>query len=65
MFSIGRVPLDKSEGSVKSKVVLGSAWAPLVLPERVEDQDSGTSRCNHFSVVILLPRIVPPTIDSA
>ena len=30
-----RVPLDKSEGSVKGKVVLCSAWAPLALPERL------------------------------
>jgi hypothetical protein len=44
------VPLDKSEGAVKGKDILGSAGAPLALPERVEDQDSGTSRCNHFSV---------------
>ena len=32
----------------------------LVSPEKVEDQGSGTSRCNHFSV-----EIVPPTIDTA
>ena len=30
---ISRVPLDKSEGSVKGLVVLGGAWTPLFLPE--------------------------------
>ncbi len=45
-----RVPLDKSEGSVKGIVILGGARAPLVLSRKVEDQDSGTSRVNHFAV---------------
>ena len=34
-------PVDKREGSVKDKLVLCSAGAPLALPEKVEDQGSG------------------------
>jgi len=53
------VPLDKSEGVVKDKLVLGGARAPLSSPEKVEDQDSGNltseSSCGG---------VVPPTIDS-
>src|SRR5258708_40005134 len=45
-----RVPLDKREGSVKGKVVLCSAEAPLALPEKVEDQGSGNLTLNHLSV---------------
>jgi len=44
------VALDKSEGVVKSIVLLGGARAPLLSPEKVEDQDPGISRVNHFSV---------------
>jgi hypothetical protein len=58
---IGRVPLDKSEGSVKDKDILCRAEAPLSLPERFEDQDSGNLTLNHFSAEL----VVPPTIDSA
>jgi hypothetical protein len=54
------VGLDKSEGAVKGKDILCSAGAPLVVAREVEDQDSGTSRLNHFR-----RNIVPPTIDSA
>ena len=49
-FAKGRVPLDKREGSVKGKVILCSAEAPLRLPEKVEDQGSGNLTLNHFSV---------------
>src|SRR6266478_8450086 len=45
-----RVALDKREGSVKGKVVLCSAGAPLRLPEKVEDQGSGNLTLNHLSV---------------
>src|ERR1700694_16543 len=55
-----RVALDKREGSVKDKVILCSAGAPLALPEKVEDQGSGNLTLNHFRW-----KIVPPTIDSA
>jgi len=53
------VPLDKSEGSVKGIVILGGVQAPLGLPEKVEDQDSGNLTLNHFAV-----ELGPPTIDS-
>ena len=43
-----RVALDKREGSVKGKIVLCSAGAPLRLPEKVEDQGSGNLTLNHF-----------------
>jgi hypothetical protein len=58
------VPLDKSEGGVKDKNILSVFLAPFFLPERFEDQDSGNLTLNHPSVD-LLPKIVPPTIDSA
>jgi len=38
------------EGSVKGKVILCSAGAPLRLPEKVEDQGSGNLTLNHLSV---------------
>jgi hypothetical protein len=44
------VPLDKREGSVKGKVVLYGAGAPLRLPEKVEDQGSGNLTLNHLPV---------------
>ncbi len=46
-----RVPLDKREGSVKGKVILCGAGAPLRLPEKVEDQGSGNLTLNHLPVV--------------
>jgi hypothetical protein len=39
-----RVPLDKSEGSVKGTLVLGGAMSTAALPEKVEDQGPGISR---------------------
>jgi hypothetical protein len=54
------VRLDKSEGGVKDKNVLGSAEALLALPERLKDQGSGNLTLNH-----LRRNIVPPPIDSA
>ncbi len=39
VFLIGRVPLDKSEGSVKDKLILGSAEAPFFSPERLRTID--------------------------
>jgi hypothetical protein len=39
-----RVPLDKSEGTVKDIVVLGSAKAPLFLPERLRTKTLEISR---------------------
>ena len=56
-----RVPLDKSEGSVKDKDILSVFFAPFALPERFEDQDSGNLTLNHFSAEL----VVPPTIDTA
>jgi hypothetical protein len=57
------VPLDKSEGGVKDKSILSVFLAPLFARE-VEDQDSG-----NLTLITcggdLLPKIVPPTIDSA
>jgi hypothetical protein len=44
------VALDKREGSVKGKLILCSAGAPLALPEKVEDQGSGNLTLNHFPV---------------
>ncbi len=38
------VPLDKSEGTVKAIVVLGSAGAPLRLPERLRTKTLEISR---------------------
>ena len=38
--NVARVPLDESEGSVKGTLLLGGARAPLLSPEKVEDQDS-------------------------
>jgi hypothetical protein len=38
------VPLDKSEGAVKGKDILGSAGAPLALPERLRTKDLEISR---------------------
>ena len=46
--SLPRVPLDKSEGCVKHKSILPVFFAPLVLPEKVEDQDSGNLTLNHL-----------------
>jgi hypothetical protein len=39
-----RVPLDKSEGSVKGIVFLGGASAPLALPERLRTKTLEISR---------------------
>jgi len=39
-----RVPLDKSEGSVKDKNLLGSAGAPRWLPERLRTKTLEISR---------------------
>ncbi len=58
-----RVPLDKSEGAVKDKILLGGALSTAFLPEKVEDQGSGNLTLNHLGGN--LPKIVPPTIDSA
>jgi hypothetical protein len=44
------VALDKREGSVKGKVILCGAGAPLRLPEKVEDQGSGNLTLNHLPV---------------
>jgi hypothetical protein len=41
------VPLDKSEGGVEDKNILLVFLAPFVLPERVEDQDSGNLTLDH------------------
>jgi hypothetical protein len=38
------VPLDKREGSVKDKDILGSAEAPLALPERLRTKALEISR---------------------
>jgi hypothetical protein len=58
------VPLDKNEGGVKHKripSVFGTVFLP---PEKAEDQDSG-----NLTLITcggdLLPKIVPPTIDTA
>src|SRR5678815_2441599 len=37
-FSAAGVPLDKSEGPFKGTPLLGGARAPLISPEKVEDQ---------------------------
>jgi hypothetical protein len=42
------VAIDKSEGGVKHKSILPVFFAPLVLPEKVEDQDSGNLTLNHL-----------------
>jgi hypothetical protein len=56
------VPLDKSEGCVKSKLLLAVFLSPLVWPEKeVEDQGSGNLTLNH----VFGGLVVPPTIDSA
>ena len=60
-----RVPLDKSEVAVKSKSCPGRCASTAWFAREVEDQDSGNLTLNHPSVVDLLPKIVPPTIDSA
>jgi len=39
-----RVRLDKSEGAVKDKNILGSAEAPLALPERLRTKTLEISR---------------------
>ena len=39
-----RVSLDKSEGAVKDKNILGSAVAPLALPERLRTKALEISR---------------------
>jgi hypothetical protein len=44
-----RVPLDKSEGSVKDIVILGGASAPLGLPERLRTKTLENLTLNHFS----------------
>jgi len=41
------VALGKSEGTVKDKRILSVFLAPLFLPERFEDQDSGNLTLNH------------------
>jgi hypothetical protein len=38
------VPLDKSEGSVKDIIILGSAGAPLCSPERLRTKALEISR---------------------
>ena len=48
--------LDKSEGSVKGIIVLGSAEAPLALPERLRTKTLEISRG-----IIFRRNIVPPT----
>jgi hypothetical protein len=59
------VPLDKNEGGVKGKDILSSVGHRFFARE-VEDQDSGNenltliTRGGH-----LLPKTVPPTIDTA
>jgi len=40
----GRVSLDKSEGAVNGKNILGSAGAPLALPERLRTKALEISR---------------------
>jgi hypothetical protein len=59
------VALDKSEGGVKDKLLLSVFFAPLLSPERVEDQDSGILTLNHPAMEDRSIKIVPPTIDSA
>jgi hypothetical protein len=68
-----RVALDKSEGVVKGRLFLGSAGAPLGLPE-VEDQDSPSQSAKtaptgnpwrSHTESLLAVELVPPTIDSA
>jgi hypothetical protein len=54
-----RVPLDKSEGSVKGTLLLSGAMSTAGLPEKVEDQGPGISRS-----IIFRWNVVPPTIDS-
>jgi hypothetical protein len=43
------VALDKSEGIVKGTLLLAVRERRRGSPEKVEDQDPGTSRLNHFS----------------
>jgi hypothetical protein len=43
-----RVALDKSEGVVKGKLLPSVFLAPLVSPEKVEDQGSGNLTLNHL-----------------
>jgi len=40
----GRVPLDKREGSVKGKLLLGGVFAPLRSPERLRTKTLEISR---------------------
>jgi hypothetical protein len=54
------VRLDKSEGGVKGKRILGGAGAPLALPERLRTKTLEISRG-----IISRRNIVPPNIDSA
>jgi hypothetical protein len=58
------VPLDKSEGAVKDKLLLSVFFAPLFSPERLRTKTLEISRQSP-AVVILLRKTVPPTIDSA
>jgi hypothetical protein len=56
----GRVPLDKSEGTVKDKPILAVFSTPLVSPERLR-----TKALEHHAAITSRWRIVPPTIDTA
>jgi hypothetical protein len=47
------VARDESEGTVKDKRILSVFLAPLFLPERFEDQDSGNLTLNHPPVEML------------
>jgi hypothetical protein len=55
-----RVPLDKSEGSVKAKIS-SAVREHRLFARGFEDQDSGNLTLNHSAV----EPFVPPTIDSA
>jgi hypothetical protein len=60
-----RLPLDKNEGAVKDKDIPSSAGHRFFARE-VEDQDSGNENLTLITCGGgLLPRTVPPTIDSA
>ena len=59
-FALSRVPLDKSEGSVKGTPLLGGARAPLISPERLR-----TKALEHHAAITSRWKIVPPTIDTA
>jgi hypothetical protein len=53
------VPLDKSEGSVKGKVLLGGAGAPFFCQRGLR-----TKTLEHRAAITFRWKIVPPTIDS-